>query len=194
MKVNVFDINFVKEWCSTSKDFLAVCKKPGFAAPSEDPEVLTKWMVSGMYVLILSRFVNLASAAIGNALVPGIINFLIFVVVAFLQTWIFWFAFVKRQPSCCFVCVVCIEDLKPMHLIAGIFFMLSGVLQFVGALATIQSVMLVGGLYMIVYFVVIFIMLIYSITMVGTGVCLVKMGAKKAGVELPSADNVKIGA
>merc|ERR1719409_1144872 len=56
-----------------------------------------------------------------NGLVGGCVG-------AFLSTWITWFCFVKREPSCCFCCV-CVEDFKFMHLIYGILLILNGVSQ-----------------------------------------------------------------
>jgi len=54
----------------------------------------------------------------GGGAVSGIIAFVQYAITAFIQTWLFWFMFAKREPACCCFCVVCIEDWKPMHLVA----------------------------------------------------------------------------
>ena len=45
MPVSVANMGIVKAWFGSSKDFTAVALKPGVGAPSDDPAVLTKWLV-----------------------------------------------------------------------------------------------------------------------------------------------------
>merc|ERR1719371_15857 len=96
-------------------------------------------MVTGMWLLILSHLINIGYWFLSGAVVSGVIAFAQYAIGAFVQTWVFWFAFVKREPSCCYLCVLCIEDFKPMHLIAGILVLLSGVSQALNALQALPN-------------------------------------------------------
>ena len=191
MQLKIFDIGIVKEWAATSGDFLKVALKPGLGAPSDDPAMCTKWMVTGMWLLILSHLINIGYWFLYGAVVSGVIAFAQYAIGAFLQTWVFWFAFVKREPSCCYLCVVCIEDFKPMHLIAGILVLLSGVSQ---ALNAVQALLpyvsnIAEPMYLVMTVYVVFLFL-YALSQVGVGLCLIKIGGKKAGVEVPGAEKV----
>jgi hypothetical protein len=191
MQLKIFDIGIVKQWCGSSGDFLKVAFKPGLGAPSDDPAMCTKWMVTGMWFLILGYLVNVAYWFLAGYVVTGVIAFVQNALGAFLQTWVFWYAFIKREPSCCYLCVVCIEDFQPMHLIAGILLILSGVYQcYAGVMGLLPYVdQITEPAYLVMAGYVVFIIL-YAIANVGTGLCLVKIGGKKAGVEVPGAEKV----
>jgi hypothetical protein len=148
-------------------------------------------MVTGMWFLILGYLVNVAYWFLAGYVVTGVIAFVQNALGAFLQTWVFWYAFIKREPSCCYLCVVCIEDFQPMHLIAGILLILSGVYQcYTGVMGLLPYVDLITQPeYLVMAGYVVFIVL-YAIANVGTGLCLVKIGGKKAGVEVPGAEKV----
>jgi len=193
MQLKIFDIGIVKEWAATSGDFLKVALKPGLGAPSDDPAMCTKWMVTGMWFLILGHLANIGFyfLSVPSNPVGGVIAFVQYAIGAFLQTWVFWYAFVKREPSCCYLCVVCIEDFKPMHLIAGILVLLSGVSQ---ALNAVQALLpyvsnIAEPMYLVMTVYVVFLFL-YALSQVGVGLCLIKIGGKKAGVEVPGAEKV----
>jgi hypothetical protein len=191
MQLKIFDIGIAKEWFGTSGDFLKICFKPGGGAPSDDPAVCTKWMVSGMWALILSYLINIGYWFLAGFVVTGVTAFVQNAIFAFLQTWVFWFAFIKREPSCCYLFVVCIEDFKPMHLIAGILVLLSGVLQVLSAVqGLIPYLSQITEPVYLVYTVYVVFILLYAITQVAVGLCLIKIGGKKAGVDVPGADKV----
>merc|ERR1711998_829020 len=104
--------------------------------------VLTKWLVTSMWMLILAYLFQIGYYAVsGGGVVSGVINFVIYAIQVFLQTWAIWFCFAKREPPCCCFCVVCLEDWKPMHLVAGILLTLSGVLQVLSAVQTLLSLL-----------------------------------------------------
>jgi hypothetical protein len=184
----------VKAWIGSSKDFLAVCKKPGVGAPSDDPAVLTKWLVSSMYCLILSYAVNIGYMFVNDptTVMTGVSSFASGAVSAFLSTWIFWYAFVHRETPCCAVCIFCIEDWKPMHLVMGCLLALSGVLQVLSFAAALPGMLATMGPATILYLVFIVFYAFYAVCMLCVGLCLIKAGGKKAGIEVPGAD--KIGA
>jgi len=184
MQLKVFDTSIVKDWSATSGEFIKLAMKPGAGAPSDDPAVCTKWMVLGMWVLILSYLVNIGYWFLSGAVVSGVIAFVQNSIFAFLQTWIFWYAFIKREPSCCYLCVVCIEDFKPMHLIAGILTLLSGIFQCYNAImGLLPYIAQITEPAYLVYTVYVVFILLYAITQVGVGLCLIKIGGKKAGVD-----------
>lgn len=193
MQVKVFDVQLFKDWIASSKDFIAACKGPGFAAPADDPAVLTKWLVSSLYLIIISYAINIAYFAMGGgSITAGITAFVQFALSSFLQTWAFWYCFAKREPPCCCFCVVCLEDWKPMHLVAGVFYMLKGVLEIINAALTLVDLIMVINTAVMIYMVFFVFYCLYAVCMLCAGLCLVKMGKKKAGVEIPAAD--KIGA
>jgi len=193
MQLKIFDMGIVKEWFGTSGEFLKLAFKPGAGAPSDDPAVCTKWMVSGMWCLILSYLINIAYYVLipDGEVATGVQAFVSWSIYAFLQTWVFWYAFIKREPSCCYLFVVCIEDFKPMHLIAGILILLSGVFQVYNAIMGLLPYLsqITEPVYLVYTVYVVFILL-YAITQVAAGLCLIKIGGKKAGVEVPGADKV----
>jgi hypothetical protein len=191
MQLKIFDMGIVKEWFGTSGEFLKLAFKPGAGAPSDDPAVCTKWMVSGMWCLILSYLINIGYWFLAGFVVTGVTAFVQNAIFAFLQTWVFWYAFIKREPSCCYLFVVCIEDFKPMHLIAGILILLSGVFQVYNAIMGLLPYLsqITEPVYLVYTVYVVFILL-YAITQVAAGLCLIKIGGKKAGVEVPGADKV----
>lgn len=201
MQVKVFDVAIVKEWIGSSKDFIAALKGPGFAAPADDPQVLTKWLVSSFYLLIIAYAIQIAyfamlTSAAGGDIVTGMLNgiyaFITFGIQTFIMTWLFWFCFAKREPPCCCFCVVCLEDWKPMHLVAGLFYMLKGALEIIYAAQTLIGLIANINLPVMIYMVFFVFYCLYAVCMLCAGLCLVKMGQKKAGVEVPGAD--KIGA
>jgi hypothetical protein len=196
--VKIADMTIFKAWFGSLKDFIAVATKPGVGAPSDDPAVLTKWMVSGMYCLILSYLVNIGYYAVNHqdgmisGLIGGAIAFIQFACYAFLSTWILWYGFVHRETPCCAVCIFCIEDWKPMHLVAGCLLTLSGVLQVLTYAATLPGMLANMGLATILYIVFVVFYAFYAVCLLCAGLCLIKSGGKKAGIEVPGAD--KIGA
>merc|ERR1719161_1060186 len=151
--------------------------------------VFTKWLVLSMYVLILTYLVLIAYSVVsGGGPVGGVISFVQYAIYAFLQTWIFWYAFAKREPPCCFVCI---EDFKPMHLIMGLLLVLSGVLNAVNAVLSLLNLMALGtGTAFIVYAVFVVFNCLYALCMCGVGLCLIKMGGKKMDIETGGAQKV----
>jgi len=191
MQLKIFDIGIVKEWIATSGEFFKVCTGPGAGAPSDDPKVLTKWLVLSMYVMIITYLINIGYFVLsGGGIVGGLISFAQYVITAFIQTWIFWFMFAKREPACCCFCVVCIEDWKPMHLVAGILLILSGALQAVNSVLSLLTMLANMTTAVMVYAVFVAFYCLYAVTLIGVGLCLVKAGGKRAGVEVPGADKV----
>jgi len=191
MQLKIFDMGIVKDWFGTMGEFIGILKGPGAAKPSEDPAVLTKWIVLSMYVLIVSYAFQIAYYALGGGnIVDGVYNFVVNSIYAVLQTWITWYAFVKREPNCCFCCIVCIEDWKPMHTVFGILMILGGVSQCFNAITFVLTLLSNMGIATIMYIVFTVFIVLYAICTIATGLCLVKIGAKKSGIEVPGADKV----
>lgn len=188
VKPNILNIQIAKEWAGSSGDFIKALKGPGVAKPAADANVLTKWLVTGFYILILTHAVNIGVYFLASPafLVTGITNFITFFIFAFLQTWIVWYSFAKREPSCCFCFIACIEDFQPMHLLYGILLVLNGVSQALtalqalsGALAVITSPLgIVTLIFAVLYG-------LYAVCQICAGCCLVQLGSKKAGVDIP---------
>jgi hypothetical protein len=151
--------------------------------------MLQKWLVTSMYVLILAYLVNIGYFALGGGgLVTGIISFVQYAIQVFLQTWIFWYAFCKRDPPCCFCCVFCIEDWKPMHLVAGLLLLLSGLLQALNTVQILVSMLsTITEPATILYAIFVVFYVLYAVCMCCVGLCLIKLGGKKAGVDIPEA-------
>lgn len=186
MQLKIADVSILKAWIGSSGDFLAVCKGPGVGAPNDDPKTLQKWLVTSMYVLIIAYLVNIGYYAVGGGgIVTGVISFVQYAIQVFIQTWIFWYAFCKREPPCCCLCVVCIEDWKPMHLVAGVLLLLSGVLQALNAVQALLLLLSVMNLATILYIVFVVFYCLYALCMCAVGLCLIKLGGKKAGVDIP---------
>jgi hypothetical protein len=189
MQVKVADMGIFKEWTGSFGDFMAVCKAPGAAAPSDDPKVLTKWMVSSLYTLIIAYAINIAYFVLsGGGIVGGVIAFAQFAITTFIQTWVFWFCFAKRETPCCCLCVVCVEDFKPMHLIAGVLLALNGISQALNAVRPLLLMLsAITNPATLVYIAFVVFYVLYGVCMLMVGLCLIKIGGKKAGVEVPGA-------
>lgn len=199
-KTKVFDVGVVKEWCGTFGEFLKTSLTPGCPPkPSDDPNAAAKWIVFQFQIMVLAQIIMcvysfLAGGGVG-AVIAGLSNVISLAITAWVQGWMFWFSFVKRDPNCCCIFVVTIEGWKYMHLLVGISFMLQGLSNALNAL-NLFSAMLSGGMGtdFIVFAVYVVFMVLYAVGMLGTGLCFVKIGSKKAGVEIPNVDASKVGA
>jgi hypothetical protein len=191
VKPNIFNLQIAKEWAGTSGEFIKVLMGPGVGKPAADVTVLTKWMVTAFWCQILTQAVGIGvqvvnPAAGASALVAGITNFITFVIMAFLQTWIIWYGFVKREPSCCFCCIACIEDFQPMHLLYGILLVLNGISQALTALQAIAAALaVITTVYGILYLIFVVFYCLYAVCNICAGICPVQRGGKKAGVDIP---------
>jgi hypothetical protein len=140
-----------------------------------------------MWTLILSYLVYAGYWFLDGWINTGLTTFAYNSFFAVLQTWMFWFSFIKREPSCCYACICCLEDFQPMHLIAGILMILFAAYQvFVSVtevIVYVDNIMALEAKYLVFALYAVFIIL-YAITQLGTGLCLVKIGSKKTGVEI----------
>lgn len=191
VQVKIADMTILKAWFGSSGEFIKACKKPGLGV-SDDPAVLAKCLVSAMWCLILAYAVNIAYWALAGAVVTGVIAFIQFSLNQFLQSWIFWYSFVHRESDpCCPVCIFCLLDFKPMHLIMGILMVLIGVSQVLTYALTIPGMLAtITEPTTILYLVFVLLYALYAVCYLCAGLCLVKLGGKKAGVEVPGADKV----
>lgn len=198
MGLKVVDMGIVNEWKGTLKEFAAACKKPGAGAPSENPEVLSKWLVTSMYLTILSSLITIGYAFVpdsGYQLSAGIQNFVVTVIYSFIYTWITWFAFVKREPACCCLCVCCFDGDSWIFPVVGGLTALGGLLGLLSTLANIMNILAYPGLYMIVALVYTVIYALYCVCLIAIGVCIFKRGGGKKGAEAAAnAAAEKVGA
>jgi len=136
---------------------------------------------------ILTHLVGIAYWGVFGDPVQGVTNFVSYSISAFIQTWIVWYAFVHRENSCCPVFIFCIEDFKPGTLIMGVLLLLSGVGQ---ALNALSAFVMPSNLATILYLVFVVFYCLYAVCMICTGLCMVKLGGKRADVEVPGADKM----
>jgi len=198
-KTKVGDVGVVKEWCGTAGEFIKLILKPGCPPkPSDAPDACAKWIVFQFQALLLGLIIGVLDMVLGSMTTFLLNQAVSLVINAWLQGWIFWFSFVKREsdPCCCFI-IVTITGWKYMHLLVGIAFVLQGLsnafnqlnwLRLLGLdFANVGPALIVSILWVACF-------LLYALGMIGTGLCMVKLGAKKAGVEIPAVDAEKVGA
>jgi len=192
MQLKICDVNILKEFFASFKDFLPVAFKPGAGKPTEDPAVLTKNLVSAMWVLIIAHALNIVYFVVlgssGPGIVQGITRFITNSIIALVLHWITWFAYVKREPNCFYFCIVCIEDWQPQQLVWGVLMLLWGGLQAVQSLLNMLDALKILAstpIAAIFSFISSGILCVYGILMVLVAVSLIKIGGKKAGIEIP---------
>jgi len=206
LNIKFFDVQIVKDFCASFKDFLPVALKPGVGKPTEDPAVLQKNLVTAMWVIILAHAVNIVYYALGASISSGIRAFISNSIGVLIFHWLTWFAYVKREPNCCFGVIFCIEDWKFQHLIWGVISLFMGVAQCFQSVDQILRVALqcalldnlvdasgastcptVGDLSLGAIFLYVGsgIMFVYGVIMILVAISLIKIGGKKAGIEIP---------
>lgn len=197
-KTKLFDVGIVKEWIGTSGKFIKVSVKPGCpGAPKDDKESLTKWLVLQFHVMVLACIVNMVYAGMLGAIGTAVVNVITGILSAWISAWFTWFAFAEREPSCCCFCIGHVEGWKHMHLVWGILLILSALSNVYNYLRAFLLVLDYGlqtmSVDFIIYAVAMVIYCIYGLTMLGVGVCLIKMGGKKAGIDIPATEVGKAG-
>jgi hypothetical protein len=190
-KTSIINPGIVKEWCATKGEFMGMLKPamPPFSG-LDQPEALGKWLVIQAWLGILSAVVGFVMGilSVGSF---GIVGLIQGIVIAILGAWLSWFMLVKREPSCCCICIVVIENWKQMHLVYGLLVILQAVFMVFTVIRSFMAILTpVGGvsapLMVVVYSAISLGMaILYNITWFFIGLSATKIGAKKAGVELP---------
>lgn len=176
----------IGEWFKESAAFLKVALVPKLPPkPTDAKEVLEKWLGFQFQVMVIAQIIYVAwlifTAASGQALFDGIYNAVYFCVHAFVNSWVFWFSFVKREPACC--CFI--QGFKYQHLIVGIYFVVYGALGLIYSLLAIVDLMGTIDAAFFIYAAFVAVQAVQVIGMIGSGLCMVKIGGKAAGVEIP---------
>jgi hypothetical protein len=189
--IKVFDVPIIKEFFASFKDFLPIAFKPGVGKPTEDPAVLQKNLVAAMWVIIIGHAFNIVYWTLAKDPVQGVYLFVANSALALLYPWLTWFAYVKREPNCFFFLIICVEDWKFQHLLWGVFSLLFGVQNAMqGVRGLLASVKLLSGvnaapLTAVFGFIFSGIVFVGACIMILVAVSLIKIGGKKAGIEIP---------
>jgi len=186
--IKVFDVPIIKEFFASFKDFLPIAFKPGVGKPTEDPAVLQKNLVTAMWVIIIGHAFNIVYWTLAKDPVQGVIAFVTNSAFALLFHWLTWFAYVKREPNCFFFLIICVEDWNLQHLVWGVFSLLFGVQNALqGVRGLLASLKLLGAapLTAVFGFISSGIVFVYAVIMILVAVSLIKIGGKKAGIEIP---------
>jgi hypothetical protein len=200
MPLKVFDMGLVNEWKATSGEFLAACKKPGAGAPSADS--LPKWLVSAMYLTILSSCVTVTYPFVSGCegigcptLAGGIQNVVVTILYSLLYTWINWFMFVKKEPACCCCLVFCFDGDSWICPVVGGLTTLGGASGLIFTLMGIPGVLAYPLQYMIVSLVWTGLYVLYLVCLVAIGLSIFKKGGGAKGAEAAAnATAEKVGA
>lgn len=180
----------ISEWFGASGKFLKVVLVPKLPPkPAESKEVLSKWLGFQFQLMVIAQVVNFVYLVIGPgggdimAAVSGAFNCVYFIAWAFVNSWIFWYGFAERDPACC--CLI--QGFKYQHLIVGLYFVIGGLLGLYGVLSNILAMMTTMNTAFYLFLVYSVVYAIQVIGMIGSGVCMVKMGAKAADIKAPDA-------
>jgi hypothetical protein len=178
----------ISEWFGASKKFLKVVLVPKLPPkPADSKEVLAKWLGFQFQMMVIAQLANFVYLVIGPgggdvmAAVSGAFNCVYFIAWAFVNSWIFWYGFAERDPPCCLF----IQGFKYQHLIVGLYFVIGGLLGLYGALSQILEMMTTMNTAFYLYVVYSVVYAIQVIGMIGSGVCMVKMGGKAADIKVP---------
>ena len=112
------------------------------------------------------------------------------------SAWFTWFAYAEREPSFCCFGIGYVENWKYMHLIWGILLILgalSNLSTFLMAFIQVLQAAFTVNVDFILYAIAVGIYCLYAVGNLGVGICLVKMGGKNAGIDIPKADGAPIG-
>merc|ERR1719331_1279017 len=178
----------IGEWFGSVGPFvklILVPKPPG--KPAESKEVLAQWLAFQFQMMVIAQIVYIAYCAVlgGGAVATGISSAISFIV----NAWIFWFGFVKREPACC--CFI--QGFKYQYLIVGIYFVVMGALQLVNFVLQLIPMLAAMSTAVFVYIGFVVVYCFQVIGMIGSGLCMVKLGGKAAGVEVPSGAPEMVG-
>jgi fumarate reductase subunit C len=187
-KTSIINPTIIMEWIGTLGEFMKMLK-PSMPPCSglDNPDALAKWLIIQAWVGVLSAVVGFVMNFLSTQTF-GIIGLAQGILIAFLGAWISWFMLCKREPSCCCFCIVVIEGWKQMHLIYGLLMILQAVLMIIQVVQIFLDVLAVGDPTLLMYSAVtLAITILYNITWFFIGLSATKIGAKKAGVEIPEA-------
>merc|ERR1719484_308447 len=128
--------------------------------------------------MVIAQIVYIAYCAVlgGGAVSAGISNAISLILNAFFNAWIFWFGFVKREPACC--CFI--QGFKYQYLIVGIYFVVMGALQLVNFVLQLIPMLAAMTTAVFVYIGFVVVYCFQDIGMIGSGLCMVKLGSKAA--------------
>jgi hypothetical protein len=175
----------IGEWFGSVGPFvkLALVPKPP-GKPAESKEVLAQWLAFQFQMMVIAQLVYIAYQVVlpGGSVAAGVSNAISLILNAFINAWIFWFGFAKREPACC--CFI--QGFKYQYLIVGIYFVVMGALQLLNFVQLLIPMLaaLNTAVYVYIGFVVVYCFQV--IGMIGSGLCMVKMGGKAAGIETPA--------
>jgi hypothetical protein len=178
----------LKEWFGASGEFLKVVLVPKLPPkPDASKEVLEKWLGFQFQMMVIAQVVYVVYWVLSAGLIStGITNAISYCIFAFVNAWIFWFGFAKREPPCC--CLI--QGFKYQHLIVGIYFMLTGISALLNAARAIGVLSSTMNLIFFSYIGFVVVYAIQVVAQIGSGWCMVKMGGKAAGIEIPDAPTV----
>jgi len=186
--IKVFDVPIIKEFFASFSAFLPIAFKPGVGKPTEDPAVLQKNLVTAMWILIFAHGFNIVYYVFAGGVGTGISAFISNSIFAFMFHWITWFAYVKREPNCFCFLIICVEDWNLQHLIWGVLALLMGVgnaLQGLQGILNALSWLASTPIAAVFSFIFSGIIFVYAIVMILVAISLIKIGGKKAGIEIP---------
>lgn len=185
-KTKIISPKIIKDWIASLGEFKGQLKpKKPPCSEFDKTETLAKWLVIQMWVGILSAGVGFGMGFLSGGTLDfvGVVQRIL---TAFIGAWISWFMFCKREPSCCCCCLFIVEGWKHMHLIYGLLMMLQAVLMIVQVAQVFLLVLQAGDQTLLMYSAVTLAMtILHNITWFFIGLSAAKIGAKKAGVEVP---------
>lgn len=193
-KPKLFDCTPIKEWIPTSGKFIKTSTKPGCpGAPKDDKESLTKWLVFQFQIMVLACIAEMVRQVMLGYPMTGVTFALRGILSAWLSAWFTWFAYAEREPSFCCFGIGYVENWKFMHLIWGILLILgalSNLSTFLMAFIQVLQAAFTVNVDFILYAIAVGIYCLYAVGNLGVGICLVKMGGKKAGIDIPEPEKV----
>lgn len=195
MTFHFCNIELLKEYIGTCGEYFGYMKKPFADIPfkqmwgckQDDWETaLRQWGIFQFFVCVGSNilaniiYMAMAPEAAGSAIFNIIYN----IAIGYLTAHISWFAAIKKQGCLCCCCCLCFTDAPILLAIWGAWCCLWGVLTILTSLSYIGLWDGVGFLYTLMY-------LLYGVTMVYTGVCLIRIWKSKGGQVVPEKVEVQ---
>lgn len=194
--VHVFNIDLVKEYFATCGEYFGLVKKPFQTIPFKQiwkcnqdnwEDAFRTWGAFQVWlaaiIITLSNIIVIASFPeyIGSA----IVNILYGIGTAYLWAHLGWFSVIKKEGCCCF-CVVCCTGGKVFILLWGLWCCFWGLMTIISALTYLGyggAATVAGLLY-----------IIYSVSWVYMGICLIRVWKGKGSEVVPAKiDSVVVG-
>lgn len=198
MPFHIFDIELVKEYFGTCKEYLGFMVKPFTDVPlislwkcnqSDWEKAFKEWSLMNFYVgvvvHIVANFIYALAWGIGDYIVHALITICYNIFFTYFFSHMGWFGVVKKGGFCWFCCC-CISDAPILNLVWGIWMCFYGCMMILTAVSWLSYV---GEYILLLPGAILYI--VYSIVWIYMGVCCIQIWIAKGSQIVPANMEIK---